>query len=146
MLTGRIIVKGQLFGAVVLNGPVYHGHRLDLTRSPVNEYWSHPPKLSMGFGPLPVLHTFRGKEPFSRRGGYLGADDCPNRHVGTKIFWFRRAVAPTFTRSKTVIGDSGPARISYAPNPLEAQEIGVEILFGQPRRSVLGGRVHELAP
>lgn len=43
MLTGRIIVKGQLFGAVVLNGPVYHGHRLDLTRSPVNEYWSQPP-------------------------------------------------------------------------------------------------------
>jgi len=32
------------------------------------EYWSHPPKLSLGCGPLPVLQTFRGKKPFSRRG------------------------------------------------------------------------------
>ena len=32
------------------------------------EYWSHPPKLT-GSGPLPVLQTFRDKEPFSRRGG-----------------------------------------------------------------------------
>jgi hypothetical protein len=35
-----------------------------------NEWWSHPPNLSRtwGCGPLPVLLTFRGKEPFSRRG------------------------------------------------------------------------------
>jgi hypothetical protein len=88
MATGRIIVKGQLFGAVVLKMEPFITATVGVDKMILHEYWSQPPKLSMGFGLLPVLHTFRGKEPFSRRSGYLGAGDCPNRHVGTKISWF----------------------------------------------------------
>ena len=67
MLTGRIIVKGQLFGAVVLNKPVYHGHRLGLDKI-TGERILVPPPSSAEVAHLPVLRTFRGKEPFSRRG------------------------------------------------------------------------------
>ena len=34
--------------------------------------------MRLGCGPLPVLQTFRDKEPFSRRGGNSeGTGDCP---------------------------------------------------------------------
>jgi len=41
------------------------------------EYWSHPStSQALVCGPLPVLETFRGKEPFSRR-GWKRTGDCP---------------------------------------------------------------------
>lgn len=36
-------------------------HAVDIIKS--TEYWSQPPKLSLGFGPLPVLQTFRAVLP-----------------------------------------------------------------------------------